>query len=176
MPKATIRSVVGVSAIGVFAASFAAAFSGYDPRLMIVDWQMTATLPISVENDLEIAESGHLFKRSSLRLVCGSGAPHLVLHSDFHLPPNFNFNARDEAILFVGGTTHKFELEARLVGNGFLKTTITEALDDHQIHKLSTALDLTGTKKVSFMVFETGTNMKAVAKSSEIRGFANACG
>ena len=176
MPKATIRSVVGVSAIGIFAAIFAAAFSGYDPRLMTVDWQNTATLPISVEHDLEIAESGHLFKRSSLRLVCVSGAPHLVLHSDFRLPPNFNFNARDEAILFVGGIAHKFELETRLVGHGFLKTTMTEALDDHQIHKLSTALDLTGKREVSFMVFETGTYMKAVAKSSEIRRFANACG
>jgi hypothetical protein len=150
--------------------------SGYDPRLLGVDWQNANVLPFPVRGNIEVARSGLLLKTASLSLVCGPTTVHLVLRRNLPLPADYDWlGATDNATIFFGGFQRELTLRSRLVSYGLLETVITQPLTPKNVAHLSAWLEHPLSRKVSFMVLETGSFMKAVAAGSQVQEFASHC-
>lgn len=163
-------------AAGLTALAAASLLLGFDPRLVPVNWRPTSALRFQAESSIEVARAGLVFRRSSLSLICGGARLHLVLRSRLPLPRGeLRPDAEDEATIFISGIQSPLRIRARLVDAGVVDTIVTAPLRPASAAQLAGELDRSRARRASFMIFETGTHMKAVAAGAQVRAFVSRC-
>ena len=163
--------------VGVLGCLMAISFFFFDPRIIFVDWRDFSNLTVPIKGDLEVANDWGLWRRASLRLICGSnGSLYLLLRARMPGPREFLKPGSDEAVeLMAGGKNLKLNAGVKLIDTGPVDTLATTELSVAELDGLATLFRPTPSGRLSFMTMERGVFLVEVSDEASIRKFTGHC-
>jgi hypothetical protein len=175
-PTANTKSFLWIVG-GLLGCLIAISFIFFDPRIIFVGWRDFSNLTIPIKEDLEVANDWWLWRRASLRLLCGSnGSLYLLLRTRMPGPRDFHKPRSDEAVELIAGDKNlKLKARVKLIDTGPVDTLATTALSTAELDDLATLFGPTKPGKISFMTMERGVYLVEVSDEASIREFTGYC-